>query len=74
MAQPLNIAFGTEVRNETYGVKAGEVASYTVGPGAAIGLDANSNGAPGFSDVRLAAGVRIVMPPTLTSKRRSAKR
>jgi iron complex outermembrane receptor protein len=50
MAQPLNIAFGTEVRNETYGVKAGEVASYTVGPGAAIGLDANSNGAPGFSD------------------------
>jgi iron complex outermembrane receptor protein len=73
MAQPLNIAFGTEVRNETYGVKAGEVASYTVGPGAAIGLDANSNGAPGFSD-RQAAGVRIVMPPTLTSKRRSAKR
>jgi iron complex outermembrane receptor protein len=50
MAQPVNIAFGTEVRNETYGVKAGEVASYTVGPGAAIGLDANSNGAPGFSD------------------------
>lgn len=50
MAQPLNIAFGTEVRNEIYGVKAGEVASYTVGPGAAVGLDANSNGAPGFSD------------------------
>ncbi|MBB5368037.1 MULTISPECIES: TonB-dependent siderophore receptor [unclassified Janthinobacterium] len=50
LAQPVNIAFGTEARNETYGVKAGDLASYTVGPGAAVGLDANANGAPGFSD------------------------
>lgn len=50
LPQPVNIAFGAEARNETYGVKAGDVASWTVGPGAAIGLDANANGAPGFSD------------------------
>ncbi|MBC3916566.1 TonB-dependent receptor [Undibacterium sp. CY18W] len=50
LAQPVNLAFGAEFRNETYKVRAGDVASYTVGPGAAIGLDANSNGAPGFSD------------------------
>jgi len=50
LAQPVNIAFGTEFRNETYGVKAGDPASYAVGPGAATGLDANANGAPGFSD------------------------
>jgi iron complex outermembrane receptor protein len=50
LPQPVNIAFGAEARNETYGVKAGDAASYLVGPGAAIGLDANANGAPGFSD------------------------
>jgi iron complex outermembrane receptor protein len=50
LARPVNVAFGAEVRNETYGVTAGDPASYAVGPGAAAGLDANSNGAPGFSD------------------------
>jgi iron complex outermembrane receptor protein len=49
LAQPVNIGFGTEFRNETYGVNAGDPASYTVGAGAATGLDANANGAPGFS-------------------------
>ncbi|RJG11760.1 TonB-dependent receptor [Massilia cavernae] len=49
LAQPVNIAFGTEFRNETYGVKAGDPESYAVGPGAASGLESNSNGAPGFS-------------------------
>ena len=49
LAQPVNIAFGTEFRNETYAVKAGDPASYAVGPGAATGLDSNANGAPGFS-------------------------
>jgi len=50
LAQPVNVAFGAEYRNETYKVRAGDAASYAVGPGAAAGLDANSNGAPGFSD------------------------
>ncbi|CDG82729.1 TonB-dependent receptor plug domain-containing protein [Janthinobacterium agaricidamnosum] len=50
LPQPINIAFGTEWRKETYGIKAGDPASYAVGPGAATGLDANSSGAPGYSD------------------------
>ncbi|MFZ6644093.1 TonB-dependent receptor plug domain-containing protein [Undibacterium sp. TJN25] len=50
LSQPVNVAFGTELRKETYGVNAGDPASYAVGPGAALGLDANSNGSPGFSD------------------------
>ena len=50
LAQPVNLAFGLEYRNERYGVRAGEPASYAVGPGAAAGLDPSANGAPGFSD------------------------
>lgn len=46
---PVNIAFGSEFREETYGVSAGDPASYAIGPGAAYGLAGNSNGAPGFS-------------------------
>ncbi|KRG85949.1 MULTISPECIES: TonB-dependent receptor plug domain-containing protein [Stenotrophomonas] len=48
LAAPLNIAFGAEFREETYGVDAGDPASYAIGPGAAAGLAGNSNGAPGF--------------------------
>ena len=47
---PLNIAFGAERRKETYFVRAGDAASYAVGPGAVAGLSPNSNGFPGFSD------------------------
>lgn len=50
LPKPVNVAFGTEFRNETYSVKAGDPASYAVGAGASAGLEANSNGAPGFSD------------------------
>jgi iron complex outermembrane receptor protein len=52
LSQPVNVAFGAEYRNESYAVKAGDPASYAVGPGAAAGLDANSNGAPGFSAIQ----------------------
>jgi iron complex outermembrane receptor protein len=52
LSQPVNVAFGAEYRNERYAVKAGDPASYAVGPGAAVGLDANANGAPGFSDIQ----------------------
>ncbi|RKF21036.1 TonB-dependent receptor [Altericroceibacterium spongiae] len=47
---PVNIAFGGERRVETYQVSPGDPASYAIGPGAAEGLAANSNGFPGFSD------------------------
>jgi len=50
LAQPVNIGFGLEYRNEQYGVDAGDAASYAVGPGAAFGLDPSANGAPGFSE------------------------
>jgi iron complex outermembrane receptor protein len=44
-----NIAFGLEYRKETYEIKAGDLASYEIGPGAAVGLPSGSNGFPGFS-------------------------
>lgn len=47
---PINIAFGAEAREETYGVDAGDPASYAIGPGAVTGLAGGANGAPGFSD------------------------
>ena len=50
LARPVNLGFGLEYRNERYGVRAGEAASYAVGPGAAFGLDPSANGAPGFSE------------------------
>lgn len=50
LPQPVNIAFGAEYRTETFGVTAGDPASYAVGPGAVTGLAPNSNGAPGFSN------------------------
>jgi len=52
LAEPVNIAFGAERRVETYAIKAGDPASYAVGPGAATGLAPGSNGFPGFSDIQ----------------------
>ncbi len=46
-AELINIAFGAERRVETYQVKMGDPASYEVGPCAAAGLAAQSNGFPG---------------------------
>jgi len=45
------VAFGFEMREETYGVSPGDPGSYAVGPGAAppARLAANSNGFPGFT-------------------------
>ena len=42
LAAPINIAFGAETREETYGVDAGDPASYAIGPGAAAGVDASN--------------------------------
>ena len=52
LSEPVNIAFGAERRVETYAIKAGDPASYAVGPGAATGLAPGSNGFPGFSDIQ----------------------
>lgn len=51
-AKPVTIAFGAERRVETYKIRAGDPASYEVGPGANYGLAAGSNGFPGFSDLQ----------------------
>ncbi|MBU2097214.1 MAG: TonB-dependent receptor, partial [Gammaproteobacteria bacterium] len=47
---PVNVAFGAERREETYQIKAGDRASYEVGPLAVVGLPSGSNGFPGYSD------------------------
>jgi iron complex outermembrane receptor protein len=49
MYRPVNVAFGAERRVETYGIRAGNPASYAIGPGANTGLSPNSNGFPGFT-------------------------
>lgn len=52
LAEPLNVAFGGEYRDETFQMKAGDKASYEVGPGANAGLAAASNGFPGIADTQ----------------------
>ncbi|MBY8829820.1 TonB-dependent receptor [Hephaestia sp. CMS5P-6] len=52
MYRPVNVAFGAERRVETYGIRAGDPASYAIGPGASSGLAPNSNGFPGFTPLQ----------------------
>jgi iron complex outermembrane recepter protein len=52
LADALNVAFGAEVRRETFQMKAGDPASYAVGPGASAGLAPASNGFPGIADTQ----------------------
>lgn len=49
LSGPVNVAFGGERREETYEIKAGDRASWLVGPGATAGLATGSNGFPGYS-------------------------
>ena len=51
-ADAVNVGFGAEYRDETYQLKAGDLASYQVGPGAALGLAPASNGFPGIADTQ----------------------
>ncbi len=46
------IAFGAERRKETFKIRAGDRASFEVGPLAAEGLPSGSNGFPGYSDLQ----------------------
>ena len=50
LAEPVNVAFGAERREETYEIKTGDRASYEVGPLAKAGLPSGANGFPGYSD------------------------
>src|SRR5690554_339060 len=52
LTEPVNIAVGAERREETYKIKAGDRASYEVGPLAVVGLPSGSNGFPGYSDMQ----------------------
>lgn len=55
LAEPLILAGGVEWREDIFEVKAGDVASFTVGPLASQGFGIGSNGFPGFKPE--AAGV-----------------
>jgi iron complex outermembrane recepter protein len=55
LAEPVNVAFGLERRNERFEIEAGDLASYQVGPLAAVGLPSGSNGFPGYSDLQAGA-------------------
>jgi len=50
--EPVNVAFGAEWREEVYRIRAGDRASYEVGPLAVVGLPSGSNGFPGYSDLQ----------------------
>ncbi|PKP83378.1 MAG: TonB-dependent receptor [Alphaproteobacteria bacterium HGW-Alphaproteobacteria-18] len=52
LAEPLNIAFGAERRDERFEIEAGDLASYAVGPLAVVGLPSGSNGFPGYSELQ----------------------
>lgn len=58
---PLNVAAGAELRQESYEVTSGDIASYQVGPfasvidpdtGQRVGLPVGSNGFPGFGPIQ----------------------
>jgi iron complex outermembrane receptor protein len=46
LAEPVNLAFGVEARQESYSIEAGEPASYDRGP--VVGVAAGAQGFPGF--------------------------
>lgn len=49
---PLYLAYGLEHRGEIYTIRAGEPASYIIGPGASDGLTSGSNGFPGYTPLQ----------------------
>ena len=72
LPEPLNLAFGVEARRESYGIEAGEPASYNRGPIA--GAPAGAQGFPGFQPSNeLDEDRTAVTAPTSTSKRSSPR-
>ncbi len=76
LADPIDIAFGAQRREETFQAVAGQLASYEVGPGAAAGLAPGANGFPGInpqqagdhSELSYAGYVDIAVPVTTQAK------
>lgn len=48
----VNLAYGLEHRTDIYTIRAGEPASYLIGPGARDGLTSGSNGFPGYTPLQ----------------------
>lgn len=72
LPEPVNVALGIEARRESYGIEAGEPASYNRGP--IVGVAAGSQGFPGFQpsneldESREAYGVYVDVEARLTEK------
>jgi iron complex outermembrane receptor protein len=72
LPEPVNVALGIEARRESYGIEAGEPASYDRGP--VVGVAAGSQGFPGFQpsneldESREAYGVYVDVEARLTEK------
>ena len=72
LPEPVNVAFGIEARQESYGIEAGEPASYDRGP--VVGAPAGSQGFPGFQpsneldESREAYGIFADVEAKLTEK------
>jgi iron complex outermembrane receptor protein len=74
LAAPANLAIGFEGRRETYGINAGEVASFVQGPRTGPNIARGAQGFPGFSpdnevdEDRTAAGLYVDLEAQLTDK------
>jgi iron complex outermembrane receptor protein len=72
LPEPLNLAFGVEARRESYGIVAGEPASYNRGP--IVGVAAGAQGFPGFQpsneldEHRTAVSAYVDLEAKLTEK------
>ena len=55
----VNVAAGAEFRDEHFEIGIGETASWEIGPYAAQGFSAGSNGFPGFSDIAAGGWHRV---------------
>ncbi|MBY9068495.1 TonB-dependent receptor [Hyphomonas sp. WL0036] len=75
-SRPIEFAFGFEHRLERYSIRAGDSASYQIGPGAADGLTSGSNGFPGYTALQArtyghassAAYIDTVIQPSETTR------
>lgn len=74
LAELVSLATGVEARRETYGIHAGELASYAQGPRAGNGIVAGAQGFPGFKpenetdEDRTAIGIYTELEAQITEK------
>ena len=72
LSQPVNVAFGGEFRQETYQVRAGDPASYAVGPARLQAWRPIPMARPASRPARPGSGASAARPPTWTWKFRWA--